>query len=312
MLELVLSSVAGLAVAAAIKGIPRGAGRSPDTGVQSRFAELEMERDILTKTIARLHHYDGMMPAARRSRLLAKYQYQLEEVTARIESGQPGAAVADPELRGRLASLDQSVSSINRRLDEISVDLRRERPYGNAGTAAEEPARTEEEPSSVLGDSPRDGAVSALLPDDIEVDDGVRPQIEVVAGTSGGNRSAGPADGIAQVTARRPQRRLRQTKPEAPGEVETEQAKASGVPEAPGVREPAPAEASDTPKVPDAPKVRETPKAEPARTPKNAAAKPDQAPLPEDSPLTESDDDDLEKIKREITSALNKLNEAEV
>jgi len=107
LLELVLSSLAGLAVAVSIKKIPR---RESGTG------ELAIERDIITKTITRVHN--SGLPQNKRSILLSKYQEQLESITNRIEGR--GSGYADPRLHSLLERMNQSMEHMSKRLDDIS------------------------------------------------------------------------------------------------------------------------------------------------------------------------------------------------
>ena len=111
MLELVLSSFAGLATAVAIKKFPRGPPRATEAEphIIPKIAELEIERDVLTKTIARLYRHEDGLTRVQYNRLLAKYQHQLGETAGRIEWLR--STGAEPSLHGGLADLDQKLSA---------------------------------------------------------------------------------------------------------------------------------------------------------------------------------------------------------
>ena len=46
---------------------------------------MEVERDILVKTVSRLYQQDSKIDGEKRGKLLSKYQHQLGIVLARIE-----------------------------------------------------------------------------------------------------------------------------------------------------------------------------------------------------------------------------------
>jgi len=56
-----------------------------DYGVKNEINTLDLERDILTKTIFRLYQQDSHLTKIQRDKLLTRYQYQLGIITAKIK-----------------------------------------------------------------------------------------------------------------------------------------------------------------------------------------------------------------------------------
>ena len=56
-----------------------------NTHIQNQLHTLEIEKDILTKTISRLYDDDSGLSKIQRDRLLLRYQHQLGVIIARIE-----------------------------------------------------------------------------------------------------------------------------------------------------------------------------------------------------------------------------------
>lgn len=269
MLELVLSSFAGLAVAATIRRVPRS---KSSASVRANAIELQMERDILTKTIARLHRADAELPTPKRNMLLARYQRHLGEVVSRMEllgAGSTDAVAKENRLHDRLASLDQSIAQINNRLHEMSSDLQKRGK--EQGSAAKPVVRAEQE------------AETPNMPlNNMEIDDGGKEPIRVVTGTS----------------ARTSQ--LAATKPETPVVPSKKQ---------PQKAKPSKPEGAARPQMAAIPVES---KASGAPGPQMADGEHQHSAAGAADPDDDISDAALEKIKQEITRSLSKLNEAEV
>jgi hypothetical protein len=86
---IILSSIAGIATAAAARKMPRNKTQLLTLGasshIKSQINSLKIEKDILTKTISRLYQKDSDFPKIQRDKLLLKYQHQLGIVLARLE-----------------------------------------------------------------------------------------------------------------------------------------------------------------------------------------------------------------------------------
>ena len=123
---LVLSSLAGVATAAAVKKIPRDKNQLLSLGasshIKSQISSLKIEKDILTKTISRLYQDDAEFSKIQKDRLLLKYQHQLGTVLARLEKLDQASKHPDlgPVGDGLITLMDQKLSKLDDRLYELS------------------------------------------------------------------------------------------------------------------------------------------------------------------------------------------------
>lgn len=123
-LVLVLSSLAGIATAAAVRGRSgkkiTTIGASPR--IKSQIGALIIEKDILTKTIARLYQSDSDLTKIQKDRLLSKYQHQLGVVLAKTDKLKEAGRHPDlgPVGDGLITLMDQRLSRLDERLYEIS------------------------------------------------------------------------------------------------------------------------------------------------------------------------------------------------
>ena len=83
---------------------------------------LIIERDILTKTIFRVYQQDSNLTKIQRDKLLTRYQHQLGVVVSKIEKLGRVMKHADtnPLDEGSLASMEQKLSRIDKKLQEMS------------------------------------------------------------------------------------------------------------------------------------------------------------------------------------------------
>lgn len=131
MLEIVLflTGVAGVASAAAYKKFPRTraqlASMGANSSVRSRLDSLRIERDILVKTVSRLHQHGAGISEIQRDRLASKYQYQLGTILAEIKKLEEASRHPDlgPVGDGLIMLMDQKLSSLDQRLHEISAKI---------------------------------------------------------------------------------------------------------------------------------------------------------------------------------------------
>jgi len=126
---IILSSLAGVATAAAVRKAPRNKTQLLSLGasshIKSQITSLKIEKDILTKTISRLYQTDSDLSKIQHDKLLLKYQHQLGIVLARLEKLE--AASHHPDLGpvgdGLITLMDQKLSKLDERLFEISSKI---------------------------------------------------------------------------------------------------------------------------------------------------------------------------------------------
>ena len=93
--------------------------------IKSQINSLNIERDILTKTISRLYQQDVDLSKIQRDRLLIRYQHQLGIVLAKSEKLE--AASKHPDLGplgdGLITLMDQKLSQLDKRLYELTSKI---------------------------------------------------------------------------------------------------------------------------------------------------------------------------------------------
>ena len=125
---LILSSLAGVATAAAVRKMPRDKkllSLSASSHIQSQINSLKIEKDILTKTVSRLYQTDSEFSKIKKDRLLLKYQHQLGIVLAKLEKLEQASKHPDlgPVGDGLITLMDQKLSKLDDRLYEISSKM---------------------------------------------------------------------------------------------------------------------------------------------------------------------------------------------
>lgn len=128
-IALILSSLAGVATAAAVRKMPRNKKQLLSIGasahIKNQVNALKIEKDILTKTISRLYQADSEYSKIQRDKLLLKYQHQLGIVLAKLEKLE--AASHHPDLGpvgdGLITLMDQKLSKLDDRLYELSSKI---------------------------------------------------------------------------------------------------------------------------------------------------------------------------------------------
>ena len=93
--------------------------------IKSQINSLEVERDILTKTISRLYDNDSDLNKIQRDRLLLRYQHQLGVVIARIQKLETVSKHPDlgPLGEGLITLMDQKLSQLDQRLYELTTKI---------------------------------------------------------------------------------------------------------------------------------------------------------------------------------------------
>jgi hypothetical protein len=126
---LILSSLAGVATAAAVRRIPRDKtqllSRGASSHIKSQITYLKIEKDILTKTISRLYQAESDFSRVQKDKLLPKYQHQLGIILARLEKLEQASSHPDlgPVGDGLITLMDQKLSKLDDRLYELSSKI---------------------------------------------------------------------------------------------------------------------------------------------------------------------------------------------
>jgi hypothetical protein len=96
-----------------------------NTHIVSQLNALEIEKDILTKTIARLYQNETDLTKIQKDRLLLKYQHQLGVVITRIEKLENASKHPDlgPLGDGLITLMDQKLSQLDQRLYELTSKI---------------------------------------------------------------------------------------------------------------------------------------------------------------------------------------------
>ena len=126
---LILSSLAGVAAAAAVRKMPRDKNQLLSLGasshIKSQVSTLKIEKDILAKTISRLYQTESEFSKIQKDKLLLKYQHQLGIVLAKLEKLEQASKHPDlgPVGDGLIALMDQKLSKLDDRLYELSSKM---------------------------------------------------------------------------------------------------------------------------------------------------------------------------------------------
>ncbi|MDH3278994.1 MAG: hypothetical protein OEL84_09265 [Nitrosopumilus sp.] len=128
-IALILSSLAGVATAAAVRKMPRDKNQLLSLGasshIKNQMNSLKIEKDILTKTISRLYQADVEFSKIQKDKLLLKYQHQLGIVLAKLEKLEQASKHPDlgPVGDGLITLMDQKLSKLDERLYELSSKI---------------------------------------------------------------------------------------------------------------------------------------------------------------------------------------------
>ena len=126
---IILSSLVGVATAAAVRKMPRDKNQLLSLGasshIKSQITTLKIEKDILTKTISRLYQTDSEFSKIQKDKLLLKYQHQLGIILARLEKLEQASKHPDlgPVGDGLITLMDQKLSKLDDRLYELSSKI---------------------------------------------------------------------------------------------------------------------------------------------------------------------------------------------
>ena len=136
-IALILSSLAGVATAAAVRRAPRNKNQLLSIGasshIKNQINSLKIEKEILTKTISRLYQADAEFSKIQKDKLLLKYQHQLGIILAKIEKLEQASKHPDlgPVGDGLITLMDQKLSKLDNRLYEISSRIAKTEKVSN-------------------------------------------------------------------------------------------------------------------------------------------------------------------------------------
>jgi hypothetical protein len=128
-IALILSSIAGVATAAAVRKMPRDKNQLLSLGASSQIKNqinsLKIEKDILTKTISRLYQAEDEFSKIQKDKLLLKYQHQLGMILAKLEKLEQASKHPDlgPVGDGLISLMDQKLSKLDDRLYDLSSKM---------------------------------------------------------------------------------------------------------------------------------------------------------------------------------------------
>ncbi|MCP2505808.1 MAG: hypothetical protein NLN56_02170 [Nitrosopumilus sp.] len=126
---LILSSLAGVATAVAVRKMPRDKNQLLTLGASSQIKNqinlLKIEKDILSKTISRLYQSENEFSKIQKNKLLLKYQHQLGIILAKLEKLEQASNHPDlgPVGDGLISLMDQKLSKLDDRLYELSTKI---------------------------------------------------------------------------------------------------------------------------------------------------------------------------------------------
>ena len=179
-IALILSSLAGVATAAAVRRMPRDKNQLLSLGasshIKSQISALKIEKDILTKTISRLYQSDSDFSKIQKDKLLLKYQHQLGVILARLEKLEQASKHPDlgPVGDGLITLMDQKLSKLDDRLYELSSKIVSSKPQTpEVPTPKKQETETPKKESKPISqsikhtfsfDKPKESAESIVIP----------------------------------------------------------------------------------------------------------------------------------------------------
>lgn len=127
-IAIIFSSVAGACTAVALDKVPKiKRKKSPtiNSAISSQIHTLKMEKEILTKTIARLNQQESAVSKIQKDKLLLSYEHQLGTVISKIEKLELASRYPDfgPVGDSLVSLMDKRLSQLDERLHEISAKI---------------------------------------------------------------------------------------------------------------------------------------------------------------------------------------------
>lgn len=128
-IALVFSSLAGACTAVALDKVPKIKRNKQTPTINSaiinQLHSLRMEKEILSKTITRLHQQESDVTRIQKDKLLLRYQHQLGTVITKIEKLETASKYPDlgPVGDSLISLMDNRLSQLDQRLHEISSKI---------------------------------------------------------------------------------------------------------------------------------------------------------------------------------------------
>lgn len=128
-IALVFSSLAGACTAVALDKVPKIKRNKQTPTINSaiinQLHSLRMEKEILSKTITRLHQQESDVTRIQKDKLLLRYQHQLGTVITKIEKLETASKYPDlgPVGDSLISLMDKRLSQLDQRLHEISSKI---------------------------------------------------------------------------------------------------------------------------------------------------------------------------------------------
>jgi len=128
-IALIFSSLAGACTAVALDKVPKikRTKQTPtiNSAIVNQLHSLRMEKEILSKTITRLHQQESDVTRIQKDKLLLRYQHQLGIVITKIEKLEAASRYPDfgPVGDSLISLMDNRLSQLDQRLYEISSKI---------------------------------------------------------------------------------------------------------------------------------------------------------------------------------------------
>jgi len=128
-IALVFSSIAGACTAVALDKVPKIKRKKQtptiNSAITNQLHSLRMEKEILSKTITRLHQQESDVTKIQKDKLLLRYQHQLGTVITKIEKLETISKYPDfgPVGDSLISLMDNRLSQLDQRLHEISSKI---------------------------------------------------------------------------------------------------------------------------------------------------------------------------------------------
>src|SRR6185437_2145551 len=128
-IALVFSSIAGACTAVALDKVPKIKRKKQtptiNSAITNQLHSLRMEKEILSKTITRLHQQESDVTKIQKDKLLLRYQHQLGTVITKIEKLENISKYPDfgPVGDSLISLMDNRLSQLDQRLHEISSKI---------------------------------------------------------------------------------------------------------------------------------------------------------------------------------------------
>jgi len=130
-IAILISTVAGTCTAAAIRKYRINKIKTPtvigaNTHIKNQMHTLEVEKQVLTKSISRLYQDDVGLTPTQRDQVLLKYQHRLAIILSRIEKLEQVSKHPDlgPLGDGLVTLMDQKLSQLDQRLYELTSKIK--------------------------------------------------------------------------------------------------------------------------------------------------------------------------------------------